>query len=123
MKGILVALVLAVLFTSVVSAKGAGTPPYCYVTPNPVPQYSQYEIVGGGFRSTYPLTIYLTSPLGESYVYALFTDVNGYINPDSTISPWYGEKFSDEIGTTNLKIYYGFGNTQKLQATCSFTVQ
>lgn len=106
-----------------IAAKSVGGSSYCYVTPNPVPQYSQYEIVGGGFRSTYPLTIFLTSPLGESYIYNVFTDSNGNINPASAINPWYGTKFSDELGTTQLRIYYGFGNITKLQASCSLTVQ
>lgn len=123
MKKILfVCVLLAILSMPGIAARSAISP-YCQVIPNPVPLYSTYQVTGAGFKPLQPLTIFLTSPLGETYILNTFTDAQGVINQDAYINPEYGTKFNDELGTTNVRVYYGFGPTRQLRASCSFTVQ
>lgn len=118
-----VALLVLVAFVSPASARGAKATPYCTVIPNPVPQYSRYEITGGNYRPTEFLFIILTSPLRETYILNTFSDSQGFINQDAYINPEYGTKFNDELGVTMVQVYYQVGSSPKLAASCSFTVQ
>ena len=120
MKKGFVALLMAVLFLSIFSdsiAYSANSTPNCLVTPDPVALNGFYTVSGSGYRITEPLLIYLTSPLGEQYIWNVFSDEVGSMHPFTT------NQYSYEAGGFSIRVYYGFGPRHKLLTTCSFMVQ